>query len=144
MRTTLCESKCLEQLLSAEELGDCKLTQLLRRMQQPSPQIYSALHSKVVELHQDMAAIKETLAELQLDRSTHQRGMVKVAGACHSPTTVDAVPHTPGPTRILPVVPCAGTTPILVRQSSAANSHTCFRSVSGSDVVDRTYSILRR
>ena len=58
-------------------------------MQQPSPQIYSALHSKVVELHQDMAAIKGTLAELQLDRSKHQRGMVKVAGACHSPTAVD-------------------------------------------------------
>ena len=148
-RTTLSESKRLEQLLSAEELGDRKPTQLLRRMQQllgnksplmddklltqlfiqrlppsmrvvlatsidgikldalsqvadkmveaagptmlvqavhnlppiagatvssPQDTSYSALHSEVMDLRQDMAEIKGTLAELRLDRSTPRRG----------------------------------------------------------------------
>ena len=147
--TTLSESKRLEQLLSAEELGDRKPTQLRRRMQQllgdksplmdnklltqlfiqrlppsirvvlansidgikldalsqladkmveaagpttlvqavhnqptiasatdasPQDTSYSVLHSEVMELRQDMAEIKGTLAELRLDRSTPRRG----------------------------------------------------------------------
>ena len=104
-----------------------------------------------MELCQDMAEIKGTLAELRLD-SRHDgvvtAGTITVAEAGRAPAAVGAVPQMPGPARFLPEVPCADTTPILVRQPSAAISHAGFRetlrSVSECDVADRTYSTLRR